>query len=423
MKQFLRPFCSTLVLLCVALSVASAEDWPAFRGPRGNGISHETKIPLKWSQTENILWKVPLPAAGNSNPIVSNGRVFITCAENEGRQRSLYCFDRKNGKQLWMRTVNFDKVKPTHKTNNYCGSTPVANGKRVVVWHSSAGLYCYDFDGNEVWHRDLGEFDHMWGYGVSPVLHEGKIILHCGPGKRVFMTAIDLESGKTIWETDEPVESNGERNNDRKYMGSWSTPVIARINDRSLVICSMSLRVNAYDPETGDIVWSCSGLRGQKGDLCYTSPVLADQICVAMGGFNGPAIGFRMQGTGDITESARLWRKEPNPQRISTGVFTAGHIFMANAGPNIVQCINPQTGEIVWQERSGGAACWGSLILADGHLFVTDQQGTTHVFKPNTERFETVAQNKLGERSNSTPAFSDGQIFIRTFQHLYCIGN
>ncbi|MCH9654101.1 MAG: PQQ-like beta-propeller repeat protein [Planctomycetes bacterium] len=420
-------FC--LQLLTFSLSVVFctstilAEDWPAFRGPRGNGTSLEKKVPLKWSPTENIIWKVALPAPGNSSPIVSNGRVFVTCAEDEGRKRSLYCFDRTNGRELWKRTVNFDKVMPTHKTNNYCGSTPVADGKRVVVWHASAGLFCYDFAGKELWNRNLGEFEHIWGYGASPILHKGKIILHCGPGKRVFMTAIDLENGKTIWETEEPVEGNGQRNNERKYMGSWSTPIITKKNGQHLIICSMLLRVNAYDPQTGKIIWSCLGLHGKKGDLAYTSPVLADEICVAMGGFNGPAISFRMQGTGDITAKEQLWRKEPNPQRISTGIYTQGSLFMANAGPNIFQCLNPSTGKILWQERSGGAACWGSLILANQHLYVTDQNGTTHVFKPNVKRLEKVAQNELRERSNSTPAFSNGQIFLRTFQHIYCIGN
>ncbi len=399
-----------------------AEDWPAFRGPLGNGISLEKNAPLKWSPLENIIWKAPLPAPGNSSPIVSNGRVFVTCAENEGRKRSLYCFDRTNGRELWVRTVNFDKVMPTHKTNPYCGSTPVANGKRVVVWHASAGLYCYDFAGNDLWNRNLGEFEHIWGYGVSPILHEGKVILHCGPGKRVFMTAIDLENGKTIWETEEPVEGNGQRNKERKYMGSWSTPIVTKNNGQKLILCSMSLRVNAYDPKTGNIIWSCYGLRGQKGDLAYTSPVVANDVCVAMGGFNGPAIGFRMQGTGDITSAQSLWRKEPNPQRISSGIFTKNHLFMANAGPNIFQCLNPTTGEIIWQERSGGAACWGSLVLANGHFYVTDQNGATYVFKPNQKHFEKVAQNELREKSNSTPAFSEGQIFLRTFNHVYCIG-
>ncbi len=405
-----------------SISPSLAEDWPAFRGPRGNGTSLEKDVPLKWSKQENITWKVALPAPGNSSPIVSNGRVFVTCAENKGHKRSLYCFDRKDGRELWVRSVNFDKDMPTHKTNNYCGSTPVADGKRVIVWHASAGLFCYDFAGNELWNRNLGEFQHQWGYGVSPILHKGKIILHCGPGKRVFMTAIDPANGKTIWETEEPIDGDGERNTQRKYMGSWSTPVIAEVNGQELIVCSMSLRVNAYDPQTGKILWSCRGLKGKKGDLAYTSPVLAKEICVTMGGFNGPAIGFRMQGTGDITAAQQLWRNEPNPQRISTGIYTNNALFMASAGPNLFQCLNPTTGKILWQERSGGAACWGSLILANQLLYVTDQSGTTHVFKPNVKRLEKVVQNKLGEPSNSTPAISDGQIFIRTFRHLYCIG-
>ena len=257
-------FC--LQLLTFSLSVVFctstilAEDWPAFRGPRGNGTSLEKKVPLKWSPTENIIWKVALPAPGNSSPIVSNGRVVLSPAQKmKDANGASTALTAQNGRELWKRTVNFDKVMPTHKTNNYCGSTPVADGKRVVVWHASAGLFCYDFAGKELWNRNLGEFEHIWGYGASPILHKGKIILHCGPGKRVFMTAIDLENGKTIWETEEPVEGNGQRNNERKYMGSWSTPIITKKNGQHLIICSMSLRVNAYDPQTGKIIWELSG--------------------------------------------------------------------------------------------------------------------------------------------------------------------
>lgn len=185
----------------------------------------------------------------------------------------------------------------------------------------------------------------------------------------------------------------------------------------------MATRVNAYDLESGDIVWSCDGLSGPKGDLCYTSPVIAGDVCVAMGGFNGPAIGFRMEGSGDITATQRLWRvDQKTPQRIGSGVFLDGLIYMANAGPNILQCIDPETGDVVWQERAPGGAHWSSLVAADGHLFVTDQSGTTHILKASREGLSIVASNKLGESSNSTPAIADGRVFLRTFRNLYCVG-
>jgi outer membrane protein assembly factor BamB len=407
---------------CLVGSSLQAEDWPMFRGPQGNGISQEKEVPLSWSAEENVRWKTALPAPGNGSPVVSNGRVFLASANQEGTKRSLLCVDRKNGKLMWEKTVSFDKEMPTHKTNPFGSSTPAADGERVVVWHSSAGLYCYDFEGKELWKRNLGEFRHMWGYATSPVLYQGKVLLNCGPGERVFMTAIDLKTGKTLWETDEPQKGNGEKNEENKPMGSWSTPLVVKVDGKDQIIGSMATRVNAYDPETGKIIWTCDGIGGNKGDLAYNSPTIAGDICVAMGGYGGPYMGLKLGGSGNTTGKNRLWRVDKGPQRIGSGVLVDGFVYLANAGPNTFQCIDPKSGEIAWEERSGGPAHWGSMVFAAGHLFVTDQGGTTTVIKPNPKKLEVVGQNKIDERSNSTPAFSDGEIFLRTFESLYCIG-
>ncbi len=414
----------TLLFFAVLGAAAvRADDWPAFRGPAGNGVSPEKTAPLHWDAEKNVAWKFELPGPGNSSPIVSNGRVFATCAQNKGGERTLYCLDRKTGKLAWKRTVSFEPGARTHKTNPYCGSTPAADGQRVVVWHNSAGLYCYDFQGKELWKRQLGEFDHVWGYGVSPVIYKGRVFLHCGPGKRVLFTALNLQDGHTVWETEEPLDGDGDRNTAGKYMGSWCTPVVAKVNGREVLVCSMPTRVNAYHPDTGQIVWTSNGLRGGNGDLAYASPIIAGKVCVAMGGFKGPTIGFTMGGKGDITETNRLWRVEKNPQRIGSGVFVDGYIYMANAGPNMFQCINPENGELMWQKRSPGGAHWGSLVYAAGRLYGADQNGTTFVFEPNPREFKLLATNEMNELSNSTPAFSDGQIFLRTATGVYCIEN
>ena len=399
-----------------------ASDWPMFRGPEGNGISSEKNVPLSWSADKNVKWKFNLPANGNGSPIVSNGRVFLVSADKEGTKRSLLCLDRKTGKQLWEQTVSFDKEMVTHKTNPFGSTTPAADDERVVVWHSSAGLYCYDFEGKELWKRDLGEFRHMWGYGSSPILHNGKIFLNCSPGANVFVTAIDLDTGKTLWKTDEPQKGNGEYNENKKYMGSWATPVITNVAGAEQVICCMSTRVNAYDPQSGKIIWSCEGLSGKKGDLAYSSPVVAGDISVVSAGFGGPTMGFKLGGVGNVTDKNRLWREEKSPQRIGSGVFIDGYLYQANAGPNTFQCIDPKSGKVLWQERSGGPAHWGSMVYAGSHIFVTNQSGTTFVIKPNPEKLEIVSKNTIDERSNSTPAISDGDIFLRTFNNVYCIG-
>lgn len=419
----MRP--SLLILLCCSFSVTVADnDWPAFRGPNGNGTSAATDLPTEWSRDQNVAWTADLPGQSNGSPIVAGGDVFVTSAEDDGHQRHLHCFSVDDGSQKWVRTVEFAQKMPTHKTNLYGGTTPASDGQRVVVWHGSAGLYCYDTEGSEIWKRELGDFRHQWGYGTSPVLHNGRIILHSGPGQDVFVAAFDLKTGDTIWKTEEPVENDGERNNANKYMGSWSTPVITSVNGKPVAVCSMATRINGYDIESGDIIFSCEGLRGERGDLAYTSPVIADDICVAMGGYKGPAVGFRMEGSGNVTESQRLWRIDRGtPQRIGSGVFVDGFIYMANAGPNTLECIDPKTGRAVWQERSAGGAHWGSLVYANGRLYTTDQNGTTIIFRPNPDRFDPVAKNRLEDPGNSTPAVTDGTIFLRTFSHLYCVRN
>jgi outer membrane protein assembly factor BamB len=289
------------------------------------------------------------------------------------------------------------------------------------VWHGSAGLFCYDRDGKELWFLDLGEFQHMWGYASSPVFHKDRIILNCGPGKRTFVTAIDLATGETRWQTDEPIEGNGDRNENGKYSGTWSTPVVARVDGRDQVICSMTKRVNAYDPDTGEILWTCDGLRGPRGDLAYSSPLIAAETCVMFGGGRGPSFAFKLGGSGNITENSRLWREERNPQSIGSGVVVGKHIYVPDADPGTLRCIEPETGTVVWQERMPGGRAWGSIAYADRRAYVTCQNGDTVVFAPHPDGYKELAVNSLGEPSNSTPAIADGEIFVRTFKALYCI--
>src|SRR5262245_33381074 len=195
-KRTMQLRCACTSFLWALAVSAVAGDWPAFRGPFGNGVAQEAKAPLQWGPGKNIRWKASLPGPGNSSPIVSRGRVFVTCAEDAGRKRNLYCFDRRTGERLWVSTVANTNAEPTHRTNPCCASTPVADGSRVIVWHGSDGVFCYDFDGKELWKNVLGEVRHDWGYASSPILHRGKVLLNFGPGARTFLAALDLKSGR-----------------------------------------------------------------------------------------------------------------------------------------------------------------------------------------------------------------------------------
>lgn len=405
-----------LVLICTSLvssEVVRAADWPAFRGPRGDGFSDEKNLPTEWSQDKNVKWKVALPHPGNSSPVVTGNRVFITIGNEDGTQRGLYCYNRADGSLLWSKVVAFDRVLPTHKTNPYGAPTPATDGKSVVVWHGSAGLFCYDLDGKEIWHRDLGEFKHEWGYAASPVIHQDRVYQNCAPGEAPFFGAFDLATGRDLWRVPEP---NRERSG---YKGSWSTPLVTKLNGVEQILCFQPSRVVSYAPNDGKIIWEYK-LESGKGDLAYSSPMLGKGLCVAINGFSGLATGFKLDGSGDLTGKNKLWDVPRNPQSIGTGVIIGDHVYIPDAGPSTIRCLEAATGKEVWAERMG--SYWGSIVMAGELAYVTSQSGETVVFRPNPEKFDLVAKNNLGEHCNATPALSDGQIFIRTYENLYCIG-
>lgn len=416
-----------VALACIAtfgLDNSFGQQWSQFRGPRGDGVAPAKNVPTEWNSEKNIRWKVPLPQPCNGSPVVYRDRIYLATAEDvDGLARSLYAFSVADGQPLWKRTVDFGEKEPTHKTNPYEGTTPAADEGHVVVWHGSAGLYCYDHQGEEQWSRDFGDFVHMWGYGTSPIIHQGIVYLHTGPGKEgVSLIAVRLEDGEVLWRHDEPQEGDGERNPENKYMGSWATPIVTTHGGRDLVICTFATRVVALDAKVGAMAFFCEGLRGQRGDLAYSSPLISGDICIARGGYQGPSIAFRLGGKGNITETQRVWRKDQNPQNIGSGVVLDDHYFMINAGPGTIQCLEAKTGKEKWVDRGAGNH-WASLVLADGHFYATAQDGTVIVFKPSVEGFQQVARNRIGEPSNATPAFIDGAIIFRSMKHLYCIGN
>ena len=187
----------SMFVVCVSVNTATADNWPAWRGPSADGVSREKNLPVEWSGAKNIRWKVPLPDRGNSTPVVWGSRIFITQAiESEGR-RTVMCLDRVNGRLLWQSGTAWKEKEETHPDNPYCSASPATDGERVIVSFGSAGVYCYDFDGKELWHRDLGKQQHEWGYASSPVLYRGLCLLNFGPGERSFIIALDKRSGRS----------------------------------------------------------------------------------------------------------------------------------------------------------------------------------------------------------------------------------
>lgn len=415
-----RPLFFTALLGLLPLA-SPAENWPMWRGPRGDGATTESGLPRSWSTTENVLWKTPLPERGNSTPVVWGAKVFVTQAlEKEGR-RLLLCFDKETGKKLWEAGTTYTEPELTHATNPYCAASPATDGERVVVFFASAGVFCYDLEGRELWKRtDLGKQHHIWGNGTSPVLAGDRVFLNFGPGENTVLYAFDKKTGATLWKHAEPGGASGEGEG-KKWLGSWSDPLPRTVEGHEELLMSYPGRACAFDPATGKELWTCAGLT----NLVYNSPLYADGLVVAMSGYNGAALAVKAGGRGDVTETRRVWHLPKVSQRIGSGVITGGHHYILNDG-GIAECRELATGKLVYNERLKGLGPtgqnWSSLVLsADGLLYAANQGGDCFVYKAGPT-FELVATNSLGEKIIGSIAVSEGRLYIRGHKHLWCIG-
>jgi outer membrane protein assembly factor BamB len=410
---------SAAAMLLFTSTALFAADWPAWRGPTGQGVSEEKNLPLKWSAKEIVKWKIPLANPGNSTPVISGGKVFLTQANKGGTERSLYCFDRTDGKELWKKTIEYAEKETNWTPDWYANASPVADGDRVIVSFGSAGVYCFDFTGKELWKRtDLGKFEHAFGNSSSPVLYDDLVIQWCGVNEkgRNYLLGMEKKTGKTVWDKDET-------------FGSWSTPVIAKIDGKDQLLLGQSRDVKGapadkqgylrgYDPKTGSELWKCQGLNS----FVYTSPLVSDGVAVNMSGYAGSSIAVKLGGTGDITAD-RLWfHKSPANQRVGSGVILGEHLYMVDEDGK-PHCYELKTGNDLWKDEAKlrGGVTWGSITAADGKLYLLMRSGETNVLAANP-KFEILATNALdGSQTNSSVAISNGEVFLRTFKHLWCI--
>lgn len=401
----------------VASSAARADNWPRWRGAEGIGYSAEKNVPTKWSSDtgENIRWKTPLTGPGMSSPIVWGQRIFLTQAlDKQGTQRAILCFDRKDGKKLWQTAVEFKGKESTYEGEpHYCSATPATDGERVVASFGSAGVLCCDVNGKDLWRRDLGPCEQIWGNASSPILYRDLVILNFGPGERTFLVALDKKTGKDVWRV--PIAGGSFGTDPKMWTGSWSTPVIARAPDGDELIMTWPDAVTAYNPATGKQRWTCKGLT----KLVYTSPLVTSDSVVAMSGFGGSYMAVRRGGSGDVSDTHLLWQAPKATQRIGSGAIVGDHAYIINEN-GTAECIDRKSGKTLWLERVGGRF-WSSLVHVDGRLYATNQQGETVVLAAKPV-FEVLNRNSLGERTQASIAVSNGELFIRTYERLWCIG-
>jgi outer membrane protein assembly factor BamB len=422
----LTPYGAAAFLILFLSSPVPADNWPAWRGAGGSGICRETNLPLRWSTNGNVRWCVALPDRGNSTPIVWQERIFITQAiEN---RRTLICLKRRTGELLWQAGPTWTGPEQTPPDNPSCTPSPVTDG--------SAGVYCYDLRGRELWHRDLGRQSHMWGYAATPVLDGNLCFVNFGPGDRSFLIALDKRTGKTVWQYDVPRYGTGMKWSDLggkdrageptvvEIAGSWATPLIVPAGRQNELVVPFPGRLMAFEPGTGALLWTCDG----PNIGVYSGPFFGDGvIALNASGTTNTVLAVRPGGRGDVTQTHRLWIQHPSDSKmcLGAGVIHHGHIYQVNM-MGFAECRELQTGRMVWQERLTGTgarnASWSAPVLAGDRLYLPNKNADVFVLRASPT-FECLATNSIGgEPMNASLAVSEGKIFIRTDRHLWCIG-
>lgn len=410
-----------LLLLLQGTITAHATNWPNWRGPLNNGTTDEAAaaFPATWSRTNNVLWHIDLPEPGNSSPIVWKDRVFITQAE--GTRRTVICADRDTGKRLWQSGPSYDQPELTMKESNpYCAASPVTDGTRVIAHFGSAGLYCYDFKGRELWHTELGKIAHMFGTASSPCLEGNLCYVFVGPGTNETMVAVDKRTGKIVWRTEAlmpraqdlaRVSSNG------PPYGTWSTPMVIRHDGRKELIMSFDFRLGAYDAGTGELQWEQDGF----GLQTYVTPLWTDGILIPMSGTATLAL-HPPSAKGKPVET--VWSDAKAKFRFGSAVATADYLFSVSEN-GIAECREKRTGKVLWQERLQGpgkkSSTWSSVSMVGNVIYAPNQSGDVFAFTA-TRDFHLLGVNSVDEPTNASLALSQGSIFMRTDKSLWCFG-
>jgi outer membrane protein assembly factor BamB len=419
---------------------AANKDWAQWRGSDGSGVSAETGLVLDWNPGKNILWKTPLAGLGHSSPVVWGNRIFLT-SDVEGevlpgakavthiiegkeykhpdsigadRRHSLkvICLDRDTGKILWERTAYDGKVHDDrHRKGSYAAATAATDGTYVYVWFGTEGMYCYDYSGKQVWKASMGPLPTVgMGPGTSPVLFQDLVLLQCDEdnGDNSFLAGLDKRTGKVVWKTPRKVEA------------SWATPLLVRSPKGAELVCSGNQWIISYDPATGRELWR---LKGHSSNAIGTPVTGLGMVFVYAGYPQKRTFAIRLGASGDLTGSSNIaWTYDRGTAYVPSSILYGDYIYlMSDRG--LLTCLDAKTGAVQYDDGRVPipATFTASPVVVDGKILLVSEDGDTFVIKTGP-RHEVLATNSIDEPVFSSPAISQGRIFLRGEKHLYCVG-
>jgi len=442
MKRFI-----SICLCLIFVTIANAQNWPSFRGPNASGVADGKPTPVSWDGVKgtNVVWKVAIPGLAHSSPVVWGDKVFATTAiSSKGNEYfraglygdvdsdkdtskhtwKVYCLDKNTGKIVWERVAyeGVPKIK-RHIKSTHANSTPATDGKYVVAFFASEGLYCYDMNGKLVWKQDLGVLDSGWFYdpdyqwemASSPIIYKNMVILQCDVQKGSFIAAYDIKDGKQVWKTP------------REEIPSWGTPTIYEGKTRAELITNATRAVRGYDPATGKELWKLVG----NPEVTATTPIAGHDLIFICNSYrpNQPIYAIRAGASGDIslkggaTSNEHVaWSMQRGGTYMPTPIIYGDYLYTC-ANHGVMACYNAKSGERIYQQRIAdrGGSYSASPVAADGKVYLSSEDGEIFVVKAGP-KYELLATNPMGEVLMATPAISDGMIFVRGQHNLFAIG-
>jgi len=424
-----KPILAIVLAVSLLSAVCPGADWSGFRGPTGMGVSEDTNVPLTWSDTKNIKWKIKLPGPGSSSPIVYGDTVFVTCysgygteetrsAEMKDLKRHLICVHRNTGKEIWSKTVAATLPEDSYRGNiaehGYASNTPATDGERVYAFFGKTGVLAFDMKGEQLWQESVGtsSANRRWGSAASPILYKDMVIVNASE-ESTTIYALDKKTGKEVWK----MQSG-------KLELTYGTPLLVTLSDgRKELLIAVPNEVWAFDPASGKCNWYCGS---NLGGNISPSVIAQDGIVYATGGF--PRIGsaaIRIGGKDDVTDTHTVW-SSPEGSYVPSPVIYQGHIYWVSDRGEAT-CLDAKTGKQVYKEKldapGRGKVVYASVNRVHDKLYAVSRWGGTYVIAAKP-KYELLAQNKIESDAsdfNASPAISNGQLFLRSNQYLYCV--
>jgi len=428
-----------ILLLSPSFSLGGSpeENWHQWRGPEATGVSRTANPPVEWSDDRNIKWKVAIDGRGTSTPIVWNDKVFLLTAVDTGVKDPaisdpkdqpktnffdikrpntehafvVLCLDRDSGRELWRRTPTTRiPHEGAHNDNDFASASPTTDGRHLYCWFGSAGLYCYDLDGNMIWERDLGEarVGSSLGEGCSPVLHDGRLVIVRDHAGQSSIEVLNAKTGDNLWQRK------------RDEANAWATPKVIRHSGRTQIITAASGAVRSYDLNSGEIIWQCSGLTGNVTPC----PVVEGDVVYCMSGYEGHALlALPLSARGDISRSDKIiWSRDRGTPYVPSPLLYDGMLYFNQSNNAILSCLDSTNGDTILERTRlpGLSNIYASPVGAAGRVYITGRSGTTLVIRQSSE-LDVLATNKLDDTINASPALAGSQIFLRGRRYLYCI--